>query len=460
MLNLKIKKIFIYLIVSAVTAAAFFLWSLLVFLPAHGLVTYPPGSLLQPNDVTSSHIRNSTIINEDVSSTAAIAYSKLNLTNSILDSDVSSTAAIAATKIATSSANQFVTNGAQTWAGVKTFSSIPVLPSSDPSTNNEAVRKSYVDAAVSFIFSCGGSGGSITYSSNTTLTQDVYATDLTINASVVVSTAGHTIYVCGTFTNNGTIQNNGGNGGNGGTGSGGAAGAAATGSTLATSTAGVVGASVGSDAAAANGTAGTTANPCLGVAGVAGGNSGNISFRGSGSGGAAGACTSENLTANALTLLNSSFAANATTTTDVGFQPKGATSGTALSSSAGSGSGSAGPSDAASTGGGGGGSGGTGGNILIVAKTFAGSGTIQALGGSGGNGGNGDSSETGGGGGGGGGSGGVIVLAYKTFSFTGTISVAGGTGGIGGSGNSTGAHPAGYDGNAGAAGNIYRIVLP
>jgi hypothetical protein len=36
--------------------------------------------------------------------------------------------------------------GTQTIAGVKTFSSIPVLPASDPTTANQATRKSYVDA--------------------------------------------------------------------------------------------------------------------------------------------------------------------------------------------------------------------------------------------------------------------------------------------------------------------------
>jgi hypothetical protein len=33
----------------------------------------------------------------------------------------------------------------QTVAGVKTFSSIPVLPASDPTTDNQLVRKSYID---------------------------------------------------------------------------------------------------------------------------------------------------------------------------------------------------------------------------------------------------------------------------------------------------------------------------
>jgi hypothetical protein len=38
--------------------------------------------------------------------------------------------------------------GDQTVAGVKTFSSIPVLPASDPTTDNQAARKSYVDTLV------------------------------------------------------------------------------------------------------------------------------------------------------------------------------------------------------------------------------------------------------------------------------------------------------------------------
>lgn len=41
-------------------------------------------------------------------------------------------------------------NYAETIAGVKTFSSIPVLPASDPSTDNQAVRKAYADTMGSF----------------------------------------------------------------------------------------------------------------------------------------------------------------------------------------------------------------------------------------------------------------------------------------------------------------------
>lgn len=39
-------------------------------------------------------------------------------------------------------------SGAQSVGGVKTFTSLPVLPASDPTTANQAVRKSYVDTAV------------------------------------------------------------------------------------------------------------------------------------------------------------------------------------------------------------------------------------------------------------------------------------------------------------------------
>jgi hypothetical protein len=66
-------------------------------------------STLPDGSVTSAKIANDTITNADISSTAAIAYSKLNLANSItssdiasetiVDADISTTAAIAKTKI-------------------------------------------------------------------------------------------------------------------------------------------------------------------------------------------------------------------------------------------------------------------------------------------------------------------------------------------------------------------------
>ena len=87
----------------------------------------------------------------------------------------------------------------------------------------------------------------ITISSNTTLTNDLYCNNLTINSGVVLTTNGHNIYCYGTFTNNGTINtgnlNNGGSSGvvaggsvpnsYGGSGGGGGNGGGAGGSTLA-----------------------------------------------------------------------------------------------------------------------------------------------------------------------------------------------------------------------------------
>lgn len=43
------------------------------------------------------------------------------------------------------------TTGDETIAGVKTFGSIPVLPGSDPTSDNQAVRKAYVDNSVNGI---------------------------------------------------------------------------------------------------------------------------------------------------------------------------------------------------------------------------------------------------------------------------------------------------------------------
>ena len=61
----------------------------------------------------------------------------------------SSTGNNATLPTATGSASGVVTTGDQTFAGVKTFSSIPVLPAADPTLANQAVRKSYVDGLLS-----------------------------------------------------------------------------------------------------------------------------------------------------------------------------------------------------------------------------------------------------------------------------------------------------------------------
>lgn len=52
--------------------------------------------------VTSANITDDTIVNADVNSAAAIAYSKLNLASSIVNADINAAAAIAHTKLAIS----------------------------------------------------------------------------------------------------------------------------------------------------------------------------------------------------------------------------------------------------------------------------------------------------------------------------------------------------------------------
>ena len=67
--------------------------------------------------------------------------------------------------------------GDETVAGVKTFSSIPVLPASDPTSDNQAVRKAFVDelslgkivAVKSAVFT-GTQAASVGANSNTTIT--------------------------------------------------------------------------------------------------------------------------------------------------------------------------------------------------------------------------------------------------------------------------------------------------
>jgi len=54
-----------------------------------------------------------------------------------------------------------------------------------------------------------GEDGDVNISSNTTLTSDMYYRFLTINSGITLSTAGYRVFVSRTFTNNGTIENDG-----------------------------------------------------------------------------------------------------------------------------------------------------------------------------------------------------------------------------------------------------------
>lgn len=68
----------------------------------------------------------------------------------------------------------------QTVAGIKTFSSIPVLPASDPTTSNQAARKAYVDTGVATAVHLTGNetvGGVKTFSSSPVIPTPAGSTD-------------------------------------------------------------------------------------------------------------------------------------------------------------------------------------------------------------------------------------------------------------------------------------------
>lgn len=109
---------------------------------------------------------NGNITNANLSGSAAVADSKLA---QITTASKVSGAALTSLSLIPSGAgdipsvnldgNACVLTGNQTVAGVKTFSSIPVLPSSDPTTDNQAARKKYIDDGVVGIEDYGTSTG-------------------------------------------------------------------------------------------------------------------------------------------------------------------------------------------------------------------------------------------------------------------------------------------------------------
>lgn len=247
-----------------------------------------------------------------------------------------------------------------------------------------------------------GADGSVTISSNTTLTRDMHYTNLTINSSIVLSTGGYRIYVSGTLTNNGTIRNNGSNGSGTTAGAGGAAGSLGGGKNGATGT--TNGTTIGGAGGGGGGTVWIAANTISveGTIEAKGGNGANASYVGG------------------------------TTNNSVGSA--GSSSAKTLITSGAGGNGGAGSSS-------GGGSGGTittttmdTQNPLFMIFQVDTVSMVSLTGGAGG--GSGGYDVPGGGaGGGGGGQGGVIFEMYKTLTTSGTRTVTGGSGGsAGGSG--------------------------
>lgn len=318
-----------------------------------------------------------------------------------------------------------------------------------------------------------GSDGSVSITSNTSLTRDVYYTDITISNNAHLDTAGYRLFFNGTLTiesessvgkkpNNGTTA----------TGQGGAVGGAALSAgyypACEDGKSGSNGGNGGSNANGTNGNAGNSGDSTTisaGANGVAGGNSGAGGAGGAFSGGSSATGGVAGTATQSGSLPHNFVQAKLW----IDFSNLGSLA--QYTSTAGSGSGAGGGGGAnqwiiaeASSGGcgcGGGGSGSTGGIVGIFGRVIVNNGTIYANGGNGGNGANGGNASSdvgaqnpgGGGGGGGGGaagSGGILILAYNSYSGSGTLSYGAGTSGTGGDGGS--GINGGGDGSAGASG--------
>jgi hypothetical protein len=81
---------------------------------AEAVTNYPAGSLLQPNDVTSSHIREGTIVDADVSAAALIQGTKVapnGTTGTVLLTDGTTIATTSKLKFSTTTAELYVEGG-------------------------------------------------------------------------------------------------------------------------------------------------------------------------------------------------------------------------------------------------------------------------------------------------------------------------------------------------------------
>jgi len=297
-----------------------------------------------------------------------------------------------------------------------------------------------------------GSDGDVTISGTTTLTSDMYYNNLVVTGTL--NTANWRVFVKGTLSGNGTIQNNGGNGGNGGTPTAGAAGAKVPDGYFSTLPGYIGGA--GQSSGTSVGTAGTnggTSTSSIGVVGVAGG-------AGEACSGATPAATAG--TAGAKTNALQKFGINRwQSISALDFALNGTPAKYTGASGSGSGSGgSARNNGSTHSSGGGGGSGAPGGIMALFINNWTGTVTLKSTGGNGGNGGDGvrtGSDLAGGGGGGAGGSGGVIYVIYKIKSWTGSYVLTGGTGGTKGTG--VGGDGDGQNGANGTTGVSYEIQI-
>tara|TARA_R110002126_G_scaffold109583_1_gene246501 strand:- start:465 stop:2378 length:1914 start_codon:yes stop_codon:yes gene_type:complete len=337
-------------------------------------------------------------------------------------------------------------------------SSNKYVTDADTTGTGSVVRSSVTDALNIESFGNGADGAATIASGTTTLTRDMYYTDLTVETGGILKPNGFRIFVNGTLDCEGTgkIVSDGNNGGVGGNGSSSGSTAGGSAATVAYSTGslpiplageagGAGGSASDSPSPGVNGDAGVNQAKSLdGNDAVAGGDGGDHTDVG-GDGGAAGTETGTAFSSpNAYIPAYNLYDLTGSTITQFGVAPSGG---------GGAGGGSGDTNDG--SGGGGGGSASSGGMVWISVKTIT-TLNVDALGGTGGQGGNGYTASKGGvGGGGAGGNGGVIILIYKSAT-TINSDVSGGTGGaVGSSGVATNSS-AGTNGNSGT---VYTITI-
>jgi hypothetical protein len=286
------------------------------------------------------------------------------------------------------------------------------------------------------------------------LARDAFFDDLTIDANIMLKTGGFRLFVRGTLTVNGFVDNSGYNGNHGsnatsvnggGAQPGGLAGDEGSLHSMGDGGDGKEGANAGP------GNPGDPGDPiyqALMTAGGSIGGAGGAALTGEAGGAGGGVST--------VTLAPANFGGGRDFLAQVQnriFEPSATHYFTMLRASGGGGGG--GGNAPVGRGGGGGPAGGNGGYVVVCAKAITGSGIIQSNGGDGGDGGDGWA-QGGGGGGGAGGTGGILVIVYNSMSGV-TRQANGGTAGAGGAEGGGGGQN-GSAGNNGTSGLIYELT--
>jgi len=162
--------------------------------------------------VTSTMIANDTIVNTDINSSAAIAYSKLNLTSSIVNADISSSAAITNAKLANSTVTVGTTSialgaSSTTLGGLTSVTSTSFVGALTGNASTATALQTARTIALS-----GDVAGSVSFdgSANATITATIQpdsvalGTDTTGNY-VATATAGSGISITGSGTETAAI---------------------------------------------------------------------------------------------------------------------------------------------------------------------------------------------------------------------------------------------------------------